>query len=213
MRNRSAPLTIADIPALDWDKMAGLIPALVQDHGTGEVLMLGYMNPEALEATLASGRVTFFSRSKQRLWQKGETSGNRLNLRGAYIDCDADALLVLADPEGPVCHLGTASCFEAPTTSAGWLGELSAIIAERARSGDDRSYTCRLLSEGTSRIGQKIGEEGVELALAAVSRDVDGCIDEAADLIYHLSVLMEARDFGWDDVVTRLRERHAKSSK
>lgn len=213
MRDRSTPLTKADIGTLDWDKMAGLIPAVVQDRHNGELLMLAYMNADALEATLASGFVTFFSRSKQRLWQKGETSGNRLSLSAIFRDCDDDALLVLAEREGPVCHLGTRSCFEASLPSAGWLGELSAIIAERANSGDASSYTRKLLSEGPARIGQKIGEEGVELALAAVSRDVDGCVDEAADLIYHLSVLMEARGFGWDDVVTRLRERHAKTSK
>jgi phosphoribosyl-ATP pyrophosphohydrolase/phosphoribosyl-AMP cyclohydrolase len=213
MRDRSTPLTNADIASLDWEKMDGLIPAVVQDRGTGEVLMLGYMNTDALSATLASGFVTFFSRSKERLWQKGETSGNRLALRGMFRDCDNDALLVLADPEGPVCHIGTPSCFEAPSPSAAWLTELSAIIAQRASSGDSSSYTCKLLSEGPARIGQKIGEEGVELALAAVSRNVDACVDEAADFIYHLSVLMQARDFGWDDVVSRLRERHARASK
>ena len=213
MRNRSAPLTQADIGTLDWTKMEGLIPALVQDQRSGEVLMLGYMNAEALSATLASGLVTFFSRSKQKLWQKGKTSGNRLSLRGIYRDCDDDALLVIAEPQGPVCHLGTKSCFEAPVTAAGWLGELSAIITERASSGNPASYTSRLISDGPIRIGQKIGEEGVELALAAVSRDVDGCVDEAADLVYHLSVLMEARGFAWGDVVSRLRERHATASK
>ena len=213
MQDRSAPLTEADISSLDWEKMGGVIPAVVQDRRTGEVLMVGYMTADAVAQTLASGFVTFFSRSKGRLWQKGETSGNRLDLRGIFRDCDSDALLVLADSEGPVCHLGSRSCFEAPFATAAWLGELSAIIAERANSGDSASYTRKLLSEGPARIGQKIGEEGVELALAAVSRDVDGCVDEAADLIYHLSVLMEARAFSWDDVVRRLRERHATASK
>ncbi len=213
MRNRSTPLTQEDIGSLAWDKMGGLLPALVQDAGTGQVLMLGYMNAEALATTLASGFVTFFSRSKQRLWKKGETSGNCLNLRAVYSDCDSDSLLVLADPTGPVCHLGTSSCFEAPVPQAGWLSVLSDIIAQRARLGDESSYTRRLLDEGVPRIAQKIGEEGVEPALAAVSREVDGCIAESADLIYHLSVLMEARGFGWEDVVTRLRERHSKASK
>lgn len=213
MRDRSAPLTQADTATLDWDKMCGLIPAVVQDARTGEVLMMGYMNPDALAATLSDQFVTFFSRLKRRLWQKGETSGNRLRLRGVFTDCDDDALLVLAEPEGPVCHLGTGSCFEAPPPAAGWLGELSTIVAERALSNDASSYTRKLLSEGPARIGQKIGEEGVELALAAVSRDTDGCIEETADLIYHLSVLMEARGFGWYEVVSRLRERHATASK
>ena len=209
MRDRNAPLTAADIGSLDWEKMDGLLPALVQDRRSGEVLMLGYMNPDALAATIESRFVTFFSRSKQRLWQKGETSGNRLALGGVFADCDNDALLVLADPEGPTCHLGSRSCFDAPLPTAAWLGELSTIIAERARSGDGSSYTRKLLDEGPARIGQKIGEEGVELALAAVSRDADGCVEEAADLLYHLAVLMEARGFSWDDVVERLRSRHA----
>lgn len=213
MRDRSAPLTEADVGTLDWEKMGGLIPAIVQHRVSGEVLMLGYMNSDALAATLANGLVTFFSRSKERLWQKGETSGNWLVLHGIFTDCDDDALLVLAEPQGPVCHLGTRSCFEAPSVTVAWLGELSDIIAERARSEDASSYTRKLLSEGPARIGQKIGEEGVELALAAVGRDVDGCIEEAADLVYHLSVLMQARGFDWADVVGRLRERHAKASK
>ena len=213
MRDRSAPLTQADVPSLAWEKMGGLIPALVQDSRTGEVLMLGYMNGEALVETLRSGFVTFFSRSKGRLWQKGETSGNRLQLGGAFTDCDDDALLVLAIPQGPACHLGTQSCFEAPEVGAGWLSQLSAIIADRAQSGDASSYTRKLLDEGPAKIGQKIGEEGVEVALAAVTRDVDGCIEEVADLVYHVSVLMEARGFGWDDVAAKLKERQASDSK
>lgn len=212
MRDRSAPLTEADIPTLAWEKMGDLIPAVVQDP-RGGVLMLGYMNQQALGETLASGFVTFFSRSKQRVWQKGETSGNRLELRGVFADCDDDALLVLAELHGPVCHLGTQSCFEAPAPAAGWLGQLSAVIADRARSGDPSSYTRRLLDEGPAKIGQKIGEEGVEVALAAVTRDVDGCVEEVADLIYHVSVLMEARGFGWNDVAAKLKDRHASASK
>ena len=145
--------------------------------------------------------------------EKGETSGNILHVRRIFVDCDADALLLLAEPSGPVCHLGTESCFEAGAPSAGWLATLSAIIAERARSGDSSSYTRKLLNQGAARIGQKIGEEGVEVALAAVGRDNDGCVDEVADLLYHVSVLMEARGFSWDDVVARLRERHSTLSK
>ena len=213
MRDRSAPLTKADIETLAWDKMGGIIPAVVQDARTGDVLMLGYMNAEALGETLGNGFVTFFSRSKQRLWQKGETSGNRLRLSGIFTDCDDDSLLVLATPEGPVCHLGTRSCFEAPKAGIGWLSQLSAIIAERAQSGDASSYTRKLLDAGPAKIGQKIGEEGVEVALAAVSRDVDGCVEEVADLVYHVSVLMEARGFGWEEVAARLRDRHASASK
>lgn len=212
MRDRSAPLTETDIGSLSWEKMEGLLPALVQDRNSGEVLMLAYMSEDSLRATLAGGFATFFSRSRQRLWQKGETSGNRLRVKSIHADCDADALLIIADPAGQVCHLGTRSCFEAPTSSAGWLGQLSAVIADRARSNDASSYTRRLLEEGVAKIGQKIGEEGVEVALAAVARDTDGCIEEVADLIYHLSVLMEARGFSWGDVVSVLKLRHSERS-
>ena len=212
MRDRSAPLTEADVKTLAWDKMDGLLPAIVQDASTSRVLMVGYMNSEALKATLTDGFVTFFSRSKDRLWQKGETSGNRLRFRGAFEDCDADALLILAEPEGPTCHLGAASCFEAEVDGPAWLADLSAVIADRARSGDTSSYTRKLLDAGPQRIGQKIGEEGVEVALAAVSRDTEGCAEEIADLLYHVAVLMEARGFGWDDVVAVLKQRHAKAS-
>jgi phosphoribosyl-ATP pyrophosphohydrolase/phosphoribosyl-AMP cyclohydrolase len=139
VRDRSSPLTDADIGELDWEKTGGLIPAVVQNRLTGEVLMLAYMNRDALSATLATGYATFFSRSKQRLWQKGETSGNRIKVAGVFTDCDADTLLVVADPEGPACHLGTRSCFEAGLTGPGWLAQLSAIVAERAASGDRSS--------------------------------------------------------------------------
>jgi phosphoribosyl-ATP pyrophosphohydrolase/phosphoribosyl-AMP cyclohydrolase len=213
MRDRSAPLTEADIGSLAWEKMDGLLPALVQDPRTGRVLMLGYMDRDALAGTLHTGLATFYSRSKRRLWQKGETSGNRLKVRGVFADCDDDALLVLADPDGPACHLGTQSCFVAQPDCSNWLSELSGIIAERAASDDASSYTRQLLDGGPERIGKKIGEEGVEVALAGVTRDVDGCVEEVADLVYHVSVLMEARGFGWDDVIALLKERHAKASK
>ncbi len=212
MRDRSAPLTEADIGELAWEKMDGLIPALVQDRRSGRLLMLGYMNREALAATLGSGFVTFYSRSKQRLWQKGETSGNRLLFGAAHEDCDGDALLVLADPEGPTCHLGTTSCFGGESDGPGWLADLSAIVGERAASGDTSSYTRKLLDSGIGRIAQKIGEEGVEVSLAAVSRDAAACAEEAADLLYHLTVLMEAKGFAWDDVIAVLKQRHARAS-
>jgi phosphoribosyl-ATP pyrophosphohydrolase/phosphoribosyl-AMP cyclohydrolase len=212
MRDRSASLTEADVETLAWAKMDGLLPVVVQDADTRRVLMVGYMNSEALKATLSAGFVTFFSRSKDRLWRKGETSGNRLRFRGAFEDCDADALLILAEPEGPTCHLGTTSCFEAESSGPAWLADLSAVVAGRAGSGDPTSYTRKLLDAGPQRIGQKIGEEGVEVALAAVSRDTEGCADEIADLLYHVAVLMEARGFGWDDVVAALKHRHAKAS-
>ena len=209
MRDRSAPLSRADLDALDWEKMAGLVPAIVQDASTRQVLMLGYMNREAVEATLADGFATFFSRSKTRLWRKGESSGHHLAVRSVHVDCDGDALLVLAEPAGPTCHLGTASCFsEEAAPGLGWLGQLSRIVRERAESGESGSYTARLLAEGPQRIAQKIGEEGVELALAGAGGEKDQCIEEAADLLYHLAVLMQARDFGWDEVAQTLRRRH-----
>ena len=208
MRDRNAPLTEADIAGLAWEKMDGLLPAAVHYRATGELLMLGYMDRDALAATLSTGFATFFSRSKGRLWQKGETSGNRLRVASVHEDCDGDALLVRADPEGPTCHLGTQSCFGGGAEGPGWLAELSRIVAHRAAAGDEASYTARLLAEGPARIAQKVGEEGVEVALAAVTRDAAGCAEETADLLYHLTVLMEARGFGWEDVIGVLRQRH-----
>lgn len=209
MRDRNAPLNPAGIAALAWDKMDGLIPVVVQDCATQQVLMLGYMNREALETTLTSGFVTFFSRSKGRLWQKGETSGNRLAVKDVFADCDEDALLVEAEPEGPTCHLGTTSCFsEEGADGVGFLATLARIIHQRAEAGDETSYTARLLGEGPAKIAQKVGEEGVEVALAAVTRDKEGCIEETADLLYHLTVLMEARGYNWDDVAAKLKARH-----
>lgn len=209
MRDRNAPLTAADLDALAWDKMDGLLPAVIQHASTGQVLMLGYMNREALRATLSSGFATFYSRSKGRLWQKGETSGNRLAVKALRADCDEDALLIEAEPEGPTCHFGTASCFsEDGAGGVGVLAELAAIVRQRVESGSEASYTARLLAEGPAKIAQKVGEEGVEVALAAVTRDVDGCVEETADLIYHVTVLMQARGYGWDEVAAKLSERH-----
>lgn len=209
MRDRNAPLTAVDLDRLDWAKMDALIPAIVQDADTGQVLMLGYMDRAALQATLVDGFVTFFSRSKGRLWQKGETSGNRLGVRAVLIDCDDDALLVRAVPEGPTCHLGTTSCFGArDADGVGFLARLARIVHDRARADPAESYTARLLAGGLQRIAQKVGEEGVEVALAGVSRDAAGCAGEAADLLYHLIVLMEVKGFGWDDVARVLAERH-----
>ncbi|MFL6735040.1 MAG: bifunctional phosphoribosyl-AMP cyclohydrolase/phosphoribosyl-ATP diphosphatase HisIE [Sphingomicrobium sp.] len=209
MRDRNAPLGAADVPGLAWAKMDGLIPVVVQDPASGAVLMLGYMNAEALGATLESGFVTFFSRSKERLWMKGESSGNRLTLVEVREDCDGDALLVQARPEGPTCHLGASNCFMSEVQGPGWLTELSRIVASRASSDDDKSYTRHLLNEGVERIAQKVGEEGVEIALAGVTRDAAGCAEETADLLYHLSVLMEAKGYSWEDVIAVLRQRHA----
>jgi phosphoribosyl-ATP pyrophosphohydrolase/phosphoribosyl-AMP cyclohydrolase len=197
------------IDSLAWDKMDGLLPAIVQDAATAQVLMLGYMNRDALAASLDSGFVTFFSRSKQRLWRKGETSGNSLALRSVHADCDDDALLVRARPQGPTCHLGTASCFgEDALPGAAWLGRLQEVVSERADAPPEQSYTARLLASGLPRIAQKVGEEGVETALAAVTTDGEALAGEAADLLYHLIVLLHARGLGLEDVVKVLEQRH-----
>jgi phosphoribosyl-ATP pyrophosphohydrolase/phosphoribosyl-AMP cyclohydrolase len=212
MRDRSAPLSAGNTGDLDWEKMDGLLPAIVQDPASGRVLMLGYMNAEALAQSLNSGLATFFSRSKNRLWQKGETSGNRLHVQSVFADCDDDALLVLAHPEGPTCHTGSTSCFgENAIEGPSWLGELTRVVHERAQGGDATSYTHRLLAKGTGRIAQKVGEEGVEVALAAVSRPPGECAEELADLFYHVIVLMESLGIGWNDVITLLKARHASA--
>lgn len=208
MRNRNAPLSADDLDACDWTKGGGLLPAVVQDAGTLQVLMLGYVDRAALCATLADGLVTFFSRSRGVQWRKGETSGNLLALKAAFLDCDNDTILMLVEPRGPTCHLGTASCFsEAGPAGVGMLGQLARTVRARAEVGAPDSYTVRLLEAGIGRIAQKVGEEGVEVALAAVTRDADGCAEEVADLVYHLTVLMQARGFGWDEVAARLSER------
>ncbi|RST29494.1 bifunctional phosphoribosyl-AMP cyclohydrolase/phosphoribosyl-ATP diphosphatase HisIE [Sphingomonas ginkgonis] len=213
MRDRNAPLSADAFDALAWAKMDGLLPAIVQDGASGRVLMLGYMDRAALAATLETRRVTFFSRSRQRLWTKGESSGNLLNLVAVHEDCDGDALLVIADPVGPTCHEGTASCFGGSEPAGpAWLAELSAIVAARAGLADETSYTRKLLARGPERIAQKIGEEGVEIALAAVTRDNRGIAEETADLLYHLAVLFEAKGMRWEEVVAILRERHAERS-
>lgn len=212
MRNRSAPLSAEDVRALAWEKMGGLLPAIVQDRASGRVLMLGYMNAPALEVSLRTKLATFFSRSKNRLWQKGETSGNHLHIHSVFADCDDDTLLVLADPEGPTCHTGNVSCFGNDVASGpGWLADLGSIVHERAQTGDEASYTRRLLSEGTGRIAQKVGEEGVEVALAAVSRSPNECADELADLLYHVSVLMESLGISWDEIIAVLKARHTSA--
>lgn len=209
MRDRNAPLTDADDAALAWEKMGGLLPALVQDAASGRVLMLGYMDRDALAATRKSGLATFYSRSKKRLWQKGETSGNHLRVERIHADCDDDALLLLAEPAGPTCHLGSVSCFGADGPHGpGWLADLSAIVRDRAASPDPSSYTSQLLDKGVERIAQKIGEEGVEVALAAVGSDPQQCVEEVADLVYHLAVLMQAKGFVWSDVIAVLQDRH-----
>ena len=205
-------MTLDDIQKLDWSKGDGLLPAIVQHAITGRVLMLGYMNQDALRETLSGGRVVFFSRSRQQLWTKGETSGHFLEVVDVSTDCDADAVLVLAEPLGPTCHKGTESCFaDSPATDGqrlAFLALLENIIAHRIADQPEGSYTARLFAQGPSRIAQKLGEEGLETALAAVTRDDEGVLSESADLIFHLLVLLKSRDLRLEDVVKELRARH-----
>lgn len=209
-------MKLEDLPGLDWDKGNGLLPAIVQDADTGQVLMLGYMNRDALRRTLGEGRVTFFSRTRQALWTKGETSGHYLDVVSASTDCDADTLLVTARPHGPVCHEGTATCFpRAEQTAAGrlaFLGALETILADRIARDPEGSYTAELFRKGRGRIAQKVGEEGVELALAAVGHDDAEVVSESADLIYHLLLLLRERGLALADVVAELELRHAARS-
>jgi phosphoribosyl-ATP pyrophosphohydrolase/phosphoribosyl-AMP cyclohydrolase len=202
-----------DLERLDWAKADGLLPAVVQDAAGGAVLMLGYMNREALAATQASGRVTFWSRSKGRLWTKGETSGNYLEVSSIAADCDGDTLLILARPSGPACHLGTRTCFgetppRAAAESLAFLDTLQKIIAERIADPRPDSYTAKLLAEGPRRVAQKVGEEGVELALAAVAQGDAEIVGETADLLYHVLVLLQSKHLSLEDVVAELEARH-----
>ncbi|MCS6948720.1 MAG: bifunctional phosphoribosyl-AMP cyclohydrolase/phosphoribosyl-ATP diphosphatase HisIE [Steroidobacteraceae bacterium] len=201
---------------VDFGKGDGLLPAIVQQRGTGEILMLGFMNRDALRATLERGRAVFFSRSRQRLWEKGETSGHRLNVVAVFADCDRDTLLVVADAEGPTCHLGTRSCFgddAALATAADFLPRLDRLVRERAAAGPASSYTARLLQAGTRRIAQKVGEEAVEAALAAVGAGDNELLGEAADLLFHLVVLLQSRGLSLAQVTAELARRHANRAK
>jgi phosphoribosyl-ATP pyrophosphohydrolase/phosphoribosyl-AMP cyclohydrolase len=206
-------VTPDEVGSLDWEKGNGLLPAIVQHARTGRVLMLGYMNDAALRETLAGGRVVFYSRSRETLWTKGETSGHYLNVVDVSTDCDADAILVLADPIGPTCHKGTESCFaDATPTDAqrlAFLALLENIIANRIADQPEDSYTAKLFAKGPSRIAQKVGEEGVETALAAVTRDDEGLVSECADLLFHLMLLLKSRELDLARVVAELKARHA----
>lgn len=185
----------------------GLIPAIIQDYSTRNVLMLGFMNAEALEQTKATGRVTFFSRSKQRLWMKGEESGNFLSVVNMLLDCDNDTLLIAVKPEGPVCHTGTDTCW-GERNEGNFLRHLEAIINERKSASSDSSYTAELFSKGINKVAQKVGEEAVELIIEAKDDDRVKFLGEAADLLYHYMVLLAAKGYSLDDVEGILRSRH-----
>lgn len=197
---------------VDFEKMNGLVgvvPAIIQDAGDGAVLMLGFMNAEALELTLDHGLVTFWSRTKQRLWQKGETSGNHLEVVSVDLDCDSDTLLIRARPRGPVCHTGSRSCFPAQREekTGRILNQLERIIADRKEKAPAGSYTAKLFGAGLQKIGQKLGEEAVELAIAAQYPEAQRCVEEAADLVYHLMVLLSAKDITLQQVEAELANR------
>jgi len=200
-----------NIDNLAWEKMNGLIPAIVQEAFDGRVLMQGYMNKDALQVTLESGQVTFWSRSRQQLWTKGETSGHILDLVDIHPDCDSDCLLIRARQEGPTCHLGLDTCFDVDgkvIPELAFLADLERVIEKRDKERPRDSYTTKLLESGVKRIAQKVGEEGVETALAAVAGEDDEVLNESADLIYHLMVLLRSRKLELGSLVEVLKVRH-----
>ena len=202
------------VEKVDFAKGDGLVPAIVQDAVTGAVLMLAYMNREALEQTLTRKRAVFFSRSKQRLWEKGETTGHSLDVVDVALDCDADTLLITANPRGPACHNGTLTCFgDEPRTAAtaiGFLARLEQVVEQRATQKPEESYTAKLLAKGINKVAQKVGEEGVETALAGASESAEKVTEESADLLFHLLVLLRARGVLLRDVAGKLEERHRR---
>jgi phosphoribosyl-AMP cyclohydrolase / phosphoribosyl-ATP pyrophosphohydrolase len=204
-------VTTENYESLAWSKMDDLIPAIVQDAATGAVLMQGFMNKEALHATLTSTKATFFSRSKQRLWKKGETSNNTLDVSKILTDCDRDSLLIEATPNGPTCHLGTDSCFpETSLSRQNFLSYLERFIDQRKNDPVEESYTARLLARGTTKVAQKVGEEGVEVALAAVAETKEDLLGECADLFYHTLVLLQDKQVKLSEVMEVLEQRHIK---
>lgn len=194
---------------IDFNKGNGLVPAVVQDYNTGNVLMLGYMNEEALAKTIETGNVTFFSRSKNRLWMKGETSGNILKLVSAQADCDNDALLIKAIPRGPVCHKGTDTCWgNQETNGIGFLSQLETIIEQRRANPSEKSYVSSLFKKGINKIAQKVGEEAVEVIIEAKDRDKSLFLEESADLLFHYLILLNAKGNRIEDVIEILKKRH-----
>jgi len=204
-------VTTENINELAWQKMDNLIPAIIQHAATGAVLMQGYMSQESLAATLNTGKATFFSRSKQALWVKGETSGNFLNVQQVLSDCDQDSLLIACTPIGPSCHLGTESCFpEQKLTQQNFLSQLEQVIAGKKDEDPKESYTAHLFSRGTTKMAQKVGEEGVEVALAAVAETKEDLLGECADLFYHTLVLLADQKIDLSEVMAVLQQRHKK---
>jgi phosphoribosyl-ATP pyrophosphohydrolase/phosphoribosyl-AMP cyclohydrolase len=197
---------------IDFEKQGGLVPAIIQDAKTDKVLMLGYMNQEALTKTQAEGVVTFYSRSKERLWTKGETSNNFLHVVEILLDCDQDALLIKVNPAGPTCHTGTDTCWQETNDpgQAGWLNHLKAVIRSRKNNPTDKSYTSSLFKKGTNKIAQKVGEEAVELVIEAMDSNDTLFKEEASDLLFHYLVLLEQRGIDFDEIIDVLRARNSK---
>jgi len=193
---------------INYDKLNGLVPAVIQDAKTNNVLMLGFMNEAAFEKTQQEGKVTFFSRTKNRLWTKGETSGNFLEVVAIQLDCDADTLLIKVNPTGAVCHTGSDTCFKETNEDDAFLYELERVILDRKNNPNEKSYTADLLKRGINKVAQKVGEEAVELVIEAKDDNKDLFLNEAADLLYHLEVLLAAKDVRLQEVVEILRERH-----
>jgi phosphoribosyl-ATP pyrophosphohydrolase/phosphoribosyl-AMP cyclohydrolase len=205
---------IENLDSIDFSKSSdGLIPAVIQDNATLQVLMLGYMNKDALEATLASKKVTFFSRSKERLWVKGETSENYLLLEDIFIDCDNDTILVMATPCGPTCHTGSVSCFNSQKTPGlSHLGLLDRVIQERIKNPSENSYTHKLISRGLNKVAQKVGEEAVEVVIAALAESREEYLGEMTDLLYHSLILLHAQGMSLDDVAEVIAKRHQEKT-
>lgn len=196
-----------DISTLDWDKTAGLLPVIIQDYKTLEVLMLGYMNAEALEKTQVEGKVTFFSRAKNRLWTKGETSNNFLFVKELFVDCDNDTILIKADAVGPTCHTGSRSCFKTDYNQ-NFIFELENIINDRYENPVEGSYINKMRSKGLNKIAQKVGEEGVETVIAALAESEEELIGEASDLVFHLLFLLKEKGLSIQDIAKNLEKRH-----
>ncbi|MGE5401871.1 MAG: bifunctional phosphoribosyl-AMP cyclohydrolase/phosphoribosyl-ATP diphosphatase HisIE [Ignavibacteriales bacterium] len=203
-----------NISNLDFDKLGGLIPAIITDHSNNAVLMLGFMNKEALVKTMESGLVTFYSRSRGKLWTKGETSGNYLRLVKMTADCDNDSLLISARPDGNTCHTGSYSCFNVEKgDSIEFLNSLFSLIKDRKKKLPEHSYTTKLFKEGQNRIIQKVGEEAIETVIAAKNRDKEEIINETSDLIYHLFVMLVEQGIEFEEIVRTLELRHSKPDK
>jgi len=197
-----------DISKLNFSKLNGLIPAIIVDDSSDKILMLGFMNKEALRISIESGKVTFFSRTKNELWTKGETSGNFLLIKKIISDCDDDTIIIYAEPQGPTCHLGNYSCFNIPNENINFLLKLSELVNQRKKDLPENSYTTKLFKEGSDRIIQKVGEEATEVIIAAKNKSKQQIIYETADLLYHLIVMLSDNELNLTDIVKELESRH-----